>query len=460
VETSPHSRKGSQTAAAGSMRDEGQVRLEAVQNGARSARLLGGPWRFSRREADPYAASRGTPLCCAGFHSGTYPWQGCSVKGPPAVRPCSLLRPSRGGPRQSRCMIAVLHRRSCRCGERLEGGCWPWRAACRRIAFEREKNPWSCQLVAKVMRGQPSRHPTWDATMKGAIMRNARWCGYGAVSLTLMFSWAMVVAGVAAERLPAPATNPSTLDVAYDPATGLISIQAHDTPLGTVLQALSQKVSFRIEALHKGLLDEQIAVEVRYLSLEQALRKLLERFNAIFLYSSAPDQLIRVILLSRKTPRPSEAPIGPATAKEGEQAIEAFLETVQDKDRLARADAIAALKGSAPEKAVAVLETWLQGKDQQVRVFAAEQLGEVGGDRAIEALSALLTGDDPRIRQAAAHSLARIGGEGVRQTLLAAYREGDKELKRDIARALQAVSHEGDTAFNRDSTKALNAANH
>src|SRR5262245_14561394 len=103
--------------------------------------------------------------------------------------------------------------------------------------------------------------------MKGSTMRKARWCGYGAVCFTLMFSSAaMVVPGVAAERLPTPAPKPSMVEVAYDRGTGLISIQAHDTPLDAVLQELSQKGPFRIDALPKDLLNERITVELRHLS--------------------------------------------------------------------------------------------------------------------------------------------------------------------------------------------------
>src|SRR5262249_11626797 len=242
--------------------------------------------------------------------------------------------------------------------------------------------------------------------------------------------------GVAGERLSAPATPPSMLEVAYDRATGLLSIQARDTPLDTVLQALSKQVPFRLDAWHQELLNEPISVELRHLSLERALREVLRGFNAVFLSSSASDQPIRIILLSR-----IQAATDPTTVKEGAQTVEALLETLHDKDLPARAGAIALLKGFAPEKAVAVLEQWLQENDPESRVFAADQLGDVGGERAIEALTPFLTEEDPRTRQVVANSLARIGGDSVRQSLIAAFREGDNALK---LAALKAIASYGD----------------
>src|SRR5262249_25767385 len=149
-----------------------------------------------------------------------------------------------------------------------------------------------------------------------------------------------------------------------------------------------------------------ISVELRHLAPERALREVLRGFNTVVLSSSAIDSPIRIILLSR-----IEASTESTPAKEGEQTVEALLETLHDKDMPARAGAIALLKGSAPEKAVAVLKHWLQGNDPESRVFAADQLGDVGGDRAIAALTPLLTEEDPRTRQVAANSLARIGGD-------------------------------------------------
>jgi hypothetical protein len=269
-------------------------------------------------------------------------------------------------------------------------------------------------------------------------MRKALWCGYCAVRFTLIFSSAMVVPGVAAERLPTPAPKPSMVEVAYDRGTGLISIQAHDTPLDAILQELSQKGPFRIDALPKDLLNERITVELRHLSPEQALRKLVERFNAIVLYSSATDPRIRVMLLSRKATAPIEASTEPATAPESDQAVQALLETLRDTDIPARADTITALKQDAPETAVGVLADWLQADDQQLRVFAAAWLGEVGDDRAIAPLSAALAGDDPLTRQIAANSLAHIGGDRAKQILIAAYRQRDHKLKQVVATAIAA----------------------
>src|SRR5215467_627145 len=171
--------------------------------------------------------------------------------------------------------------------------------------------------------------------MEGSTMRNTLKCGYGVVPLTIMFSWALVVPGMAGERLSAPATQPSTLEVAYDRTTGLLSIQARAIPLDAVLQELSKQVPFHIDTWHQALLNEPVSVELKHLSPEQALRALLRGFNTVLLSSAAIDQPIRIILLSR-----IDASTDPAPAKEGAQTVEALLETLHDKDIAARAGAI------------------------------------------------------------------------------------------------------------------------
>src|SRR5262245_35110829 len=224
-------------------------------------------------------------------------------------------------------------------------------------------------------------------------MRNALWCGDGAVWVTLLFaSAAMVAPAVAAERPPTPAPNPSTVEVAYDRGTGLLSIQAHDTPLDAVLQELSQKVPVRLDPLQKDLLNERITVELRLLSPEYALRTLLARFNTIVLYAPATDPRIRVMLLSRKATAPLDASAAPATAPERAPAVQALLDTLRDQDLPARADTMAALTQDAPETAVGVLADWVRADDQQLRGFAAAWLGEGGGDGAMAPLAVALAG--------------------------------------------------------------------
>jgi hypothetical protein len=249
--------------------------------------------------------------------------------------------------------------------------------------------------------------------------------------------------------------------------------------LQEVLQEISQIARVSIDAPKEVLLSEELSVEMKDLSVEQALRQLLQGFNSAFLYSPAvephrgttPLRLVKVILLSRKAsrqtverqsgpdPQPAvdpgaallravidnnsllakalvEALREPGTEREREKAVEALLETLSDKNFPSHYDAMAALHQLAPEKTLAALANLLQGDDQEMRVIAATGLGRMGDERAIHPLISALTGNDLLTRQVAADSLARVGGERATDALFQAYIAGDPGLKQAVAGAV------------------------
>ena len=271
----------------------------------------------------------------------------------------------------------------------------------------------------------------------------------------------------------------SILEVQYNPVSDQLSIRADRTSLQAVLQEISQTARVSIDAPKEQLPSEELSIEMKDLSVEQALRQLLQGFNSAFLYSPAvepqrgttPLRLVKVILLSRKAsaltvelqsgtdPRPAVGPGAallravidhnslvakafvqalrePGRENEREQAVEAVLETLSDKNFPSHYDAIAALHQLAPEKALAALANLLHGDDQEMRVIAATGLGQIGDERAIDPLIFTLTGNDPLTRQVAANSLARIGGQRATDALFHAYLAGDQGLKQAIAGAV------------------------
>jgi hypothetical protein len=280
------------------------------------------------------------------------------------------------------------------------------------------------------------------------------------------------------QNVTAPSPS-SILEIQYDPVSDQLSIRADRTSLQAVLQEISQIARVSIDAPKEQLLSEELSIEMKDLSVEQALRQLLQEFNSAFLYSPAIDpqrettplRLVKVILLSRKAsgptverqsgtdPRPAVGPGAallravidndslsakalvqalrePAEDKEREKAVGALLETLSDKNFPSHYDAIAALHQLAPEKAVAVLANLLLGDDQEMRVIAATGLGQMGDERAIHPLMSALTGDDPLTRQVAANSIARIGGQGATDALFQTYLAGDQGLKQAVAGAV------------------------
>jgi len=254
----------------------------------------------------------------------------------------------------------------------------------------------------------------------------------------------------------------SMLQVQYDPVSDQLSIRADQTSLQEVLQEISQRARVSIDLPNEELLGEELSVDMKDLSVEQALRQLLQGFNSAFLYSPAPLRLVKVILFSRKTGTDPGPAVGPGTAllravidhnsllvkalvqalrepgteREREKAVEALLETLSDKNFPSHYDAMAALHQLAPGKAVAALANLLQGDDQEMRVIAATGLGQMGDERAIPPLVSALIGNDPLTRQVAADSLARIGGEKATDALSQAFLAGDPGLKQAVAGAV------------------------
>jgi HEAT repeats len=267
-----------------------------------------------------------------------------------------------------------------------------------------------------------------------------------------LLSLAILVFEAAAGEPGALLPESPTLDVAYEHAgegiQQLLSIHAHQATLHSVVQAISTQARLRIDSPNADLLQERISVDITRLPLDQAARKLLNGFNTVFLYTSPPGaaeppaalRLSSVILLSRKTPL---SPVEQEALTRQEEATEALLESLRDKDVGVRDAAVAALKASTSERVLGTLGIWLREGGQQQRVAAAMGLGKIGGEPAVEFLSRALSESEPLTRQFAANALAEIGGADATATLLEAYLRGDSSLRWTTATAI--VAH-GDAA--------------
>jgi len=303
-------------------------------------------------------------------------------------------------------------------------------------------------------------------------------------SVALVPSWA-------AENLTNLPPRQATLEVTYDAGTDLLSIQAHGVALGKVIQKITKKTNLTVKSLKEDLLEEPISLGVKKLSLEHAMKKLLQGFNSVFLYSPTPAtkqisdtyQLVRVFLLSKKENVRSNALTEPQSAghqkktpsKDGEliraivankplaareivevlkkkgteeeieKAVDALEETMIAS--LLAGDAttghtyygtLGALKELAPARAVDPLVNLLQ--DQKagtlVHSLAARALGEMGQESAVVPLMSAFGSHDSDVRDSAAFGLARIGGDKGRGFLLRVLRTGDIAVQQSAATAL------------------------
>lgn len=271
--------------------------------------------------------------------------------------------------------------------------------------------------------------------------------GYYIAYITVILRLAMPMSVTGAENVSTPPTQPSIVEVSYDPTRALLAIHAYHMPLEKVLQEIAKQVPLEyrsIDSPNQAVLNEPMSIEIKPLSLELALKKLLEGFNAAILFSSAThtedstraSRPIKIILLSKKVTTSLQVKKEGDKEVEREKTVQSSLAILNSHDIRAHNDAIAALKNLGPEKTLASLVHWLQGDDQEMRMAAIRALGHLGDERAIEPLSSALTGNDPALTSVAAASLARIGGETTTTSLLKAYRTGDTGVKHAVVTAI------------------------
>lgn len=318
-------------------------------------------------------------------------------------------------------------------------------------------------------------------------LKPARYFAAYFLPLTVVFVLVTDARLLTAEK-PAAASQPSILEVVYDPASDLVSIRARHSSLGNVLQELAKKAHLSIDWRNDELVTESVSADIEAFPLEQALRQLLREFNSAFVYSSAGDtqtetatpRLARVILLSKSVRTALEAHAGTGARAETksamdlrpavdrgaeliraliennsllakdiveslkesgqeeqrEKAVQALVESLGDRDFRAYYGTLDALKELASEKAVEALTGFLQGGDQEMRVAALTGLGYLGDHRGIGPLSSALDTNDPRVRLVTASSLARIGGQQAMGILFQAYVAGHGHLKQAVAAAI------------------------
>ncbi len=330
------------------------------------------------------------------------------------------------------------------------------------------------------------------------ITKKTRPIAYLVSFITAIFFSAAMAISWAAEETTELAPKQASLGVTYDQEYNLLSIQDHGVLLGRVIKEIDKKTDLTVKSLKENLLEAQISLDLERLSLEQAMKKLLQGINTAFYYSPAPAEkripatshLVKVLLLSKKGSMPadttptreapsSETQLGvtqmqtpskgveliraiaankqdlardivkalgeKGTKKEIEEAVDALLDAMlskvhADDSRVERAyfETIAALRELAPERAVNPLVDLLQNEENEtrVRILAASGLGEVGQESAVGPLMWAFDGNDPLVREFAATSLAQIGGQRGVDFLVEALSTGDINFQQTAVIAL------------------------
>lgn len=253
--------------------------------------------------------------------------------------------------------------------------------------------------------------------------------------------------------------------IRYDAATDRVSISARHSTLEDLLREISRQTELSVEAAQEGLLREPVSVELEDMPLEEALSRLLGRFNSAFLYAQGPagaPRLSKVVIVSRKEGRPATATatLGSGAVAEKlaaeelprvtEQTTEALLQQVkgvqgfEGKGFAEYRRAVDALRERAPERAVdGLVDVLLQNAHPPIRVHAASMLGEIADGRATDPLTWTFLNDQyPLARQTAMYSLIKIGNDSALDAVFKAFREGDSRLQQAIALAVAGIGSE------------------
>lgn len=237
---------------------------------------------------------------------------------------------------------------------------------------------------------------------------------------------------------------------------GRVTVDAHDADLADVLSELGARAEFLVRT--SGPLGRVTAMFTA-MSVEQALRRLVQDHELMLVYSTSPDESVRPKLIQADVfaSTPSAAQVRAASEMLGRQRAGLLAEI----DRLTRsrnveqgAPRLAELLGTAPDSIVraraasalavlngplsqAALGRALGDSAPDVRVQAVRALRSVDGARAIPALGrVLLTDPDVTVRRAAAQMLGSLRDPAATSALSVAAQDADALVRREVTRAL------------------------
>ena len=248
--------------------------------------------------------------------------------------------------------------------------------------------------------------------MAESRVRRAR----GGLCLCYLVSLAVATPVAAGPQARQAAKSPATSNLPAQPAetsgpssavtfrAGRLSVNLQNRSLESLAEEVSAKAGVAI-ILHGGVGSQAVSLNFRDLPLEQALHRILEKYDAFFFYGvekQDPSSLKTVWVYPMRAGR-GMAPVPPeswGSTKELEPMLD-------DPDPRVRARAIAALVRRKREGALDAVLDALRDSDEQVRTEALYGARQAGLDLPEESLRDLALNDDSvDVRFLALHSLA------------------------------------------------------
>jgi len=194
--------------------------------------------------------------------------------------------------------------------------------------------------------------------------------------------------------------------VSLEPETGLLTLEAREATLVSVLAELGQQAGFKVVLVDDFDDRRSLNITLRKTSLERALRRLLRYTNNMIFYTEGGDSIAQVWLLGSGRAEPQSPRV----------MVDDDVESSQPPEAAGRATTVLRLANQAaaaqaPQIANQVQQTLIRvitgDQDALVRARAALALGKLGTDAAIDALALATRDIDASVR---AQAIVALGG--------------------------------------------------
>lgn len=270
----------------------------------------------------------------------------------------------------------------------------------------------------------------------------------------------------ASQLFPAVA-NSASISLEYE--AGVVTLQARETTLLTVLGELARAAGFRVVVGERFVDRGPMNLVLSQVTLEQALRRLLVDSNNIVFYAEGGGNIAQVWLLAadRSPPPAASSPADtgagssdtPGTGASRANSVLRLANRAQsagadahlvseiqtrlieilgsDPDALVRTRAALALGKLGTDRAVAALELATRDIEPAVSAQSINALGGIGSILAIHALGAILADVERPVRSRviAAQALWKHDHELAREYLAAAAADNDDRVRQSASAA-------------------------
>jgi len=216
-----------------------------------------------------------------------------------------------------------------------------------------------------------------------------------------------------------------------------------------------------VEIVVQGGVDQTISADFSRTALEDALRRLTQDFNSVFLYG--PKQMKKVLLYAKNAPSGSKAEVQQEVFRPGAAAApqptaraaskpevlpppeadeepepQSVAELMKSDDPALREEAVGMLAELEDGSGVDQLsEMLLHDEDSSIKELITEALGSSGDQKAVRALGKALEDKNADVRSMAVYALGQLGGEEALALIKKAQKDRSEAVRQAAADALE-----------------------